>query len=97
MIYEYIPLSYILIYFLVINLIGFVSMYIDKRKAKKGGWRTPEKTLLTIALAGGSIGSLCGMYKFRHKTKHARFKFGIPAFLVIHIVLIVYLKVKGIL
>ena len=58
----------IIMYILIINLIGFLSMGIDKFKAKKGMWRTKEKTLFSIALIGGSIGSIAGMYFFRHKT-----------------------------
>ena len=87
---EIFTMKNILIYVLVINLIGFASMYIDKRKAKNGGWRTPEKTLLTIALLGGSVGSIIGMYNFRHKTKKARFSIGFPVILIVQIVLIIY-------
>lgn len=84
----------IVIYLVIINLIGFLSMFIDKNKAKKGHWRTPEKTLLTIALLGGSIGSLAGMYKFRHKTQKARFFIGIPIILFTQIIIVVYLIIK---
>ena len=59
-----------------------VTMLIDKYKAKKKLWRIPEATLLTIAVLGGSIGSLIGMYTFRHKTKHLKFTLGIPAILI---------------
>ena len=38
----------IIIYFVIINIIGFLAMYIDKQKAKKGKWRIPEKTLFII-------------------------------------------------
>ena len=60
---------YFLIYLIVINLIGFCIMGLDKYKAKKGKWRTPEKTLFSITLLGGGIGTTAGMYHFRHKTK----------------------------
>ena len=56
-------------YVLCINLIGFLAMYIDKRKAKRNEWRIKEGTLMSIALLGGGIGGIIGMYKFRHKTK----------------------------
>ena len=59
-------LKYFLIYFLIINIIGFLSMGLDKYKAKHNLWRTPEKTLLLIPLFLGSIGSLIGMYTFSH-------------------------------
>ncbi|SET36944.1 DUF1294 domain-containing protein [[Clostridium] polysaccharolyticum] len=74
-------------YVLLINLIGYYSMWSDKRKAKKGAWRTPESTLIMIAVLGGSLGSLMGMKKFRHKTKHLKFYVGIPVILVVQVVL----------
>jgi uncharacterized membrane protein YsdA (DUF1294 family) len=55
--------------------------------AQKKLWRIPEKTLLAVAAIGGSIGSLAGMYTFRHKTRHLKFTLGIPAILVAQIVL----------
>ena len=75
---EILTLQNILIYLAVMNLLGFLSMFIDKKKAEKGSWRTPEKTLLTIGLLGGSIGSIIGMYVFHHKTKKLRFSVGLP-------------------
>ena len=77
-------------YLLLINCIGFLIMGYDKHQAKKGNWRTPEKTLMTIALLGGSLGTTCGMYFFRHKTKKTRFSAGFPVILVLDIVIIVY-------
>lgn len=77
-------------YVLVINLIGFLAMYIDKRKAKKGKWRIKEWTLITIAAVGGSVGSLIGMNKFRHKTQKPKFKYGIPAILILQVLIILY-------
>lgn len=73
----------ILIYLLIVNAAGFLSMLVDKQKAKKNLWRIPERTLLLIAALGGSIGSLVGMYTFRHKTKHLKFTLGIPLILAI--------------
>ena len=63
-------------------------MYIDKRKAKRGSWRIPEQTLFIITAIGGGIGTIAGMYKFRHKTKKARFKYGLPFLLICDIILI---------
>jgi len=80
----------IAIYILIINLIGFFSMGLDKFKAKRGAYRISEKALFIIALIGGSIGSIIGMYKFHHKTKKNAFVFGMPIILVIQIVLIFY-------
>lgn len=74
-------MKYLLIYLLVINAAGFLLMLIDKQKAKKSRWRIPEKTLFLTAIIGGSVGSLVGMYTFRHKTKHIQFTLGMPAIL----------------
>ena len=78
-------------YFLLVNLIGFGIMGIDKRKAVKGTFRIPEANLFIIALIGGSIGSICGMYTFRHKTRKWYFVYGMPAILILQIALIVFL------
>lgn len=61
-------------------------MLIDKIKAKKKRWRIPEATLFLVAAVGGSIGSLIGMYTFRHKTKHMSFVVGMPLILAVQIV-----------
>ena len=75
----------IFLYLLIVNAIGFVLMLGDKRMAQKKLWRIPEATLLAIAAIGGSIGSLIGMYTFRHKTKHMKFTLGIPAILALQV------------
>ena len=76
-------------YLVVANLIGFVLMGIDKRKAKKKQWRIPEKTLFLSAILGGSVGALYGMHLFRHKTKHKSFVFGLPAILIVQMLLVI--------
>lgn len=81
----------LLIYFLVINVAGFLLMGIDKLRAKKQVWRVPEKTLFLMAVLGGSIGTNVGMYVFRHKTKHWYFVIGMPLILIAQIALIVWL------
>ena len=75
------------IYLIVINVAAFLLMLIDKVKAKKNLWRIPEATLFLVAAIGGSIGSLLGMYTFRHKTKHIKFIVGMPLILAAHIVI----------
>ena len=87
------PLN-IVIYMLAINLIGILIMYIDKRKAIKGSWRIPEKTLLMVALLGGSIGTMIGMYWFRHKTLKLKFTLGFPTILITEIILIIYFLIN---
>lgn len=81
------------IYYLVlINAVGLLLMLIDKEKAKRGKWRIPEATLMTVAAIGGSVGSLAGMYLFRHKTRHPKFYLGIPAILIAQFALVVWLS-----
>ena len=81
----------ILLYLLIVNAVSFLLMLVDKRKAQKNLWRIPESTLMLMAAIGGSIGSLAGMYKFRHKTKHLKFVLGIPAILIAQIALVYFL------
>ena len=64
-------------------------MYVDKRRAIKRKWRISEHTLILTSILGGSIGSLIGMYTFRHKTKHLKFKLGIPIILTIQVALLI--------
>lgn len=71
----------LLYYLLLINAAGLALMLVDKWKAKKNRWRVRESTLLLIAALGGSVGSLAGMYLFRHKTLHLKFTLGIPLIL----------------
>ena len=82
------PILILLVYLVIINIIGFAMMGIDKKKAKKRSFRIPEASLFIIAVIGGSLGTIAGMYFFRHKTRHWYFAFGFPAILVIHIILI---------
>ncbi len=78
-------------YAVIMNIVAFCVMGIDKWKAKKRAWRIPEATLFILAAVGGSIGAIAGMYTFRHKTKHRSFVWGMPAILIAQIILIVAL------
>ncbi|WP_392486408.1 DUF1294 domain-containing protein [Haloimpatiens sp. FM7315] len=82
---------FFIFYFFILNLIGFLSMFMDKEKAKKGKWRIRESTLLLLSVMGGSIGSYLGMMFFRHKTKHNKFKYGIPIIILIQLIFVLYL------
>ena len=82
----------ILIYFIVVNILGFLAMGIDKWKAKRGSWRIPENTLFTFTILGGGIGTIGGMYVFRHKTKKLKFTIGMPTILILEILLIIYIE-----
>ena len=87
-------MKYFLLYLLLMNVIAFVFMHADKRRARKNRWRIPERTLIGTAVLGGSIGALMGMYSFRHKTKHLKFTLGVPAILIAQIALAVFLIAK---
>ena len=74
-------------YLLAINILAFCVMGFDKQKARKGVWRITESTLFTLAILGGSIGDLLGMWIFRHKTKQLKFVIGMPFILIIQLVI----------
>ena len=77
----------LLIYLIGINLAGFIIMGVDKKRAIRGAWRISEASLFFTALLGGSLGCILGMQHFRHKTKHWYFKYGMPAILVVQVLL----------
>ena len=95
----------LLYYFVCVNVLTFLVYGIDKwrstsgrllptgrKKARQGKWRISEATLLLLAVIGGSIGAWLGMRVWRHKTMHKKFKYGIPAILMIHIIIMGYLS-----
>ena len=75
----------LLYYLLASNLLTFVIYGIDKHKARHNRWRIPEATLLLLAALGGSIGALLAMRVFRHKTQHKKFRYGVPAILLVQL------------
>ena len=85
----------LLFYLLLINAAGLLLMLVDKWKAKKNRWRVRESTLLIVAALGGSIGSLAGMYLFRHKTQHLKFTLGVPLILAAQCLVAVVLMALG--
>ena len=85
---------YLLIYLMIVNALAFLFMLVDKIKARKNLWRTPEKILLGICAAGGSLGGLMGMKLFRHKTRHPQFSIGIPVMLALQVILLVMLAAR---
>lgn len=76
----------LMLYLIIINLIAIILMAIDKNRAIKKQWRIKESALFAIAIVGGSVGSVIGMQKFRHKTKHMAFVIGMPLILILHII-----------
>ncbi len=80
---------FIIIYLVLVNLLGFALMGIDKKRAVRHAWRISEATLFLTAILGGSIGSIVGMQHFRHKTKHLSFVIGMPLILILQVVAVV--------
>ena len=82
-------LKNIVIYLIAMNNIAFLAMLIDKKKAEHGKWRIQESTLLILALIGGSVGEIIGMYILHHKTRKMRFFVGVPTIIVLQILIVV--------
>ena len=78
------------IYIILINIIGCFIMLIDKKKAENGKWRIQEKTIFMVTILGGGIGTILGMYIFRHKTKKLQFTIGLPVITILEIIGFVY-------
>ena len=81
----------VIVYFIIMNIAGYASMGMDKVKAKRHAWRIPEATLFSIAILGGSVGSIFGMFHFRHKTKHWYFVTGLPIIFFIQLAIAIHL------
>lgn len=79
------------IYFIIINLVGYIIMAVDKRKSIRNKWRIKEKTLFAISLVGGALGMMLGMRNFHHKTKKTMFRIGIPILTILNIAVYIYL------
>ena len=79
-------------YLVLVNAAALALMLTDKKKARRGAWRIPEATLLGIAVFGGSIGVIIGMYLFRHKIRHLKFSLGLPLILAVQIGLLTLIK-----
>ncbi|MBS5948763.1 MAG: DUF1294 domain-containing protein [Clostridium sp.] len=82
---------YLIYYLIFINIISFLTMFVDKKKAIKRKWRIKENTLFLLSFIGGSIGVLLGIYSFRHKTKHIKFTLGIPLILLVQVLLFLFI------
>ena len=90
-------LQILFLYLILLNLLGFILMGVDKGRAIRHAWRIPEAHLFGCAILGGSLGSILGMYTFRHKTKHWYFVFGMPAILLIQVILGILIVRSGVL
>ena len=78
----------LLLYWLAVNGLASLLTLIDKWKAQRDRWRIPESSLLLVAFLGGAIGMYLTMKKIRHKTRHAKFMIGLPAIMVVHLLLL---------
>lgn len=78
-------------YFFIVNILLFILMGIDKKRAILNKWRISEKNLILISILGGSIGGLIGMYTFRHKTKHLKFTIGLPLILILQLITLYFI------
>ena len=85
------PIWLLVMYLALINSALFFTMGADKLRAKHHRRRVPEATLFLLAILGGSIGGILGMYVFRHKTKHWSFRLGFPLILVLQLGLALWL------
>jgi len=75
----------------ILSVYSFFMMGYDKRQAKNGGWRVPERTLWIIAILGGGVGAYAGMQTFRHKTKHTSFRVGFLMLAILDLAAVLYL------
>jgi len=82
------------LYLLIINAGAFLVMTADKLFAKSNVWRVPERTLLGLALFGGSIGIWSAMYIVRHKTRHKKFVIGVPLIFALQAGLFLYFLLR---
>ncbi|MDE6167756.1 MAG: DUF1294 domain-containing protein [Acetatifactor sp.] len=89
------PLLFI-IYWIILNLVGFVMMGIDKKRAIRGAWRISEASLFLTALLGGALGCTLGMHHFHHKTRHWYFRYGLPAIVLLQLFLWILLTHPGV-
>ena len=82
---------------IVMNLVSFALMGIDKRRAQRGAWRISEKALFLTAACFGGLGGVMGMHLFHHKTKHWYFRVFFPLLLLLQAAILGYLWSTGIL
>ena len=80
-------MKFLYIYLIVINIGAFIAMCVDKWRAHNYRWRVPERILFLLAIFGGSFGAIAGMWLIHHKTRRRGFTLGIPAILVLHILI----------
>ncbi|KOR87720.1 DUF1294 domain-containing protein [Paenibacillus solani] len=80
----------LIVWIVFINAVAYLVMSDDKRRARMGRDRVPEKTLFLLAAIGGALGIWIAMYRKRHKTRHLTFKVGVPLLLIVNVALYTY-------
>lgn len=80
------------IYIAAINLAGFIIMGVDKKRAVRGAWRISEASFFLTAVLGGALGCTLGMHRFRHKTRHWYFRYGLPTIFVVELLLFLFCR-----
>ncbi len=75
---------------MIMNIVSFALMGHDKRCARQGKWRVPEKTLFLVTACFGGMGGVLGMKVFHHKTQHWYFKVFFPVLLIVRIALLAF-------
>lgn len=88
-------MKWLILYLTAANILGFVMMGSDKKRARSKAWRISEKALFTCSILGGSIGTWAGMYVFRHKTRHWYFVLGMPAIFILQAICVFALYQRG--
>ena len=84
------PTDLVLVLLLLLNAMTFVIYGVDKWRARGGGWRIPERTLLLLAAFGGALGACLGMVVWNHKTSHKHFRYLVPVFVLLQGLLAFY-------
>lgn len=82
---------YLYVYFAIFCIVTFALFSIDKKKAQNGLFRIPEYLLMEMSALGGALGAFLAMHIFHHKTQKPKFKYGIPLFLTIHIIIVLFI------
>jgi uncharacterized membrane protein YsdA (DUF1294 family) len=76
-------MNYLITYFIIINIVTFITFGLDKYYAIKNKFRVSESTLFCLCIIGGSFLGYVGMKVFRHKTKKLFFRIGVPLIMII--------------
>ncbi len=85
-------LEFLYIYLVIINIVAFITMAMDKRRALRHRWRIPERVLFLLAIFGGSTGALLGMWLLWHKVRKKLFAVGLPILLMVHMLVLLAIK-----